>query len=205
MTEISKIKLPEGKRIKYGSKIQAYHEDGYISVVYDLEDDYKPEKGDFIFMQTGDRLKYVGIYERDFIDEEDDCYIITSARCEINGGNLYVHNEQAYPDYIRKATDDEKEFLLDKLEQANIQYDDENKKVVEIVRNRLPQNFIYYYLNFDGIDPIITQAVEKDTVEDKRRFAQGNYFIDKVSASNAAIDIKKVLKKYRRRGNEEKI
>ena len=91
------------------------------------------------------------------------------------------------------------------MEQANIRYDDENKKVVEIVRNRLQQNFIYYYLNFDGIDPIITQAVEQDTVEDKHRFAQGNYFIDKVSALNAAMDIKKVLKVYRKKGYEEEI
>lgn len=203
MEEISKIKLPDGKRIKYGSKIQAYDDDGYISVMYELEDDYKPEKGDFIFIDSSDRLKYVGIYERDYIDEEDDSYIITSARCDIKGNNLSVYNKKCYPNYIRKATDDEKEFLLDKLEQANIRYDDENKKVVEIVRNRLQQNFIYYYLNFDGIDPIITQAVEQDTVEDKHRFAQGNYFIDKVSASNAASDIKKVLKAYRRKGYEE--
>lgn len=205
MREISKINIPEGKRIKYGTEIHAYEDDGCILVVYDLEDDYKPEKGDFIFIDSGDRLKYVGIYERNYIDEEDDSYIITSARCDINGNNLSVYNKECYPNYIRKATEDEKEILLDKMEQANRRYDEENKRVVDIVRNRLKQNFIYYYLTFEGIDPIITQAVEKDTVEDKKRFAQGNYFIDKVSASNAAMDIKKVLKAYRRKGNEEAV
>lgn len=205
MGEISKIKLPDGKRIKYGTKILAYEDDGYISVMYELEDDYKPEKGDFIFIDSSDRLKYVGIYERDYIDKEDDSCIITSARCDIKGNNLSVYNKECYPNYIRKATDDEKEILLDKMEQVNKRYDEENKRVVNIVRNRLTQKNIYYYLTFKGLTPIITQAVEQDTVEDKRRFAQGNYFIDKVSALNAAMDIKKVLKVYREKGYEEEI
>ena len=48
--EMSKIKLPDGKRVKYDTEIKTYEDDGYISVMYDLEDDYKPEKGDFIFI-----------------------------------------------------------------------------------------------------------------------------------------------------------
>lgn len=204
MKEISKIKLPDGKRIKYGTEIHAYEDDGCILVVYDLEDDYKPEKGDFIFIQSVDD-KYVGIYEKEYEDGQGIEWIVASAMCGINNDFLCVYKNEYLKDYIRKATDDEKEILLDKMEQANRRYDEENKRVVDFVRNMLPQKYIYYYLTFEGLDPIITQAVQQDTVEDKRRFAQGNYFIDKVSASNAAMDIKKVLKAYRRKGNEEAV
>lgn len=202
MIQKTKIKLPKGQRIKFGSKITATEIFGYIHVQYETEEDYKPKKGDFIFVQNDDG-QYIGIYDHTDSPEYEEVFtesVVTLALCKIGDDEyLTVYKSGIEADYIRRANDEEQEILLAKMEEVNKKFNAENCSVEDITRKRLPNGTPYCYLEFDGLAPVIKWTKEDNTRNDSIRFREGNYFLNAVEASKTADRIKKELKQNRRR------
>ena len=89
--------------------------------------------GDFVFMPCGANLTYIAIYEGIW-DEMVKGYAITDKEdVRVKDANMcpfeFFHEDSV--DYIRKATEEEKQLLLSKLHEIGKDWDEEKKEIVD--------------------------------------------------------------------------
>lgn len=92
----------------------------------------------------------------------------------------------------RLATDEEKQFLFDKMEEQGLRWNAEEKRV-EKIRWRAEDGRIYFCIDNQGI---VIVDKECGYYVDKNRHEYGNYFHTKEQAEEAAKRMKEVLRKY---------
>lgn len=93
---------------------------------------------------------------------------------------------------VRHATNEEKQFLFDKMKEQGLRWNAEEKRV-EKLRWRAKDGAFYYYVDNKG-NLMIDR--EDSVYTDRNRYLFNNYFRTREQAKEAARRIKEVLHKY---------
>ena len=105
----------------------------YLNWMEPKSEEFGIVNGDFVFMSCGANLTYIAIYEGIW-DEMVKGYAITDKEdVRVKDANMcpfeFFHEDSV--DYIRKATEEEKQLLLSKLHKIDKDWDEEKKEIVD--------------------------------------------------------------------------
>ena len=93
---------------------------------------------------------------------------------------------------VRLATNEEKQFLFDKMKEQGLRWNAKEKKV-EKIRWRAEDGKVYYYVDNQGV--IIVDREDGGYV-DQNRHEFGNYFRTREQAEEAIKQLKETLRKF---------
>lgn len=96
-------------------------------------------------------------------------------------------------DSFRQATDDEKQYLFDKMKERGLCWNAEEKRV-EKIRWRAKKGDIYWMLSLSSF--VASEMQEENFAYDQAFWKCGNYFKTKEQAERAGEAIKEVLRKF---------
>ena len=172
------ITIPTGCKatIKDGSVVfekEQKFKDGDILTIADYVDTSCP----FIYKNTDERGShsyYVGV---------DTCNLLSIS---------YDPHFRWGDGALRYATEEEKQFLFDKMKEQGLKWNAEEKRV-EKIRWRAEDGRIYFCIDNQGI---VIVDKECGYYVDKNRHEYGNYFHTKEQAEEAAKRMKEVLRQY---------
>ena len=196
-----KIQLPKGKKV---TMTNVDFEDGVMTVNVELENrkeqKYEPKDGDFIFVES--RLKpyvtkysYIGIFHDIIKDDGFSTILLMYASLKDEGRLVCGNSIEPYinAEYIRPATDEEKQLLFDALAKEGKRWNPETKQI-EDVRWRAGKNESYSYLICGETDYLVTTTTDKRMYKDDERFNSGNYFKTEEAAEKVAEQIREIFK-----------
>jgi len=127
----------------------------------------------------------IAILRGDFNDEGFQDY----ASIDYDGGFDIAGTWDVKPDSWRLATEEEKQFLFDKMKERGLRWNAEEKRV-EKIRWRAKNGEFYYHTMSNGD---IRNWKEESSKLDDKRFNMGNYFQTVKQAETAAKEIQKAL------------
>lgn len=196
-----KVKLKCGDSITIPDGCKAIVKDG--SVVFEKEEKEEAKIQDF---KDGDVLtslfdnKVVFIFKEDELKQKENkndyyvCHIYVSSSI---GYTIEVPTKDnlsfcGHKDEVRLATNQEKQFLFDKMKEQGLQWNAEEKRV-EKIRWRAMGNEIYYYVGSNMEVYTFSPSQSEDEEDD---FNSYNYFRTKGQAKVAAKRVKETLRKY---------
>lgn len=193
-----KVELQCGDTITIPEGCKAIVKDG--SVVFEKEEQ-KEEKKEEQEFKDGDVLvddfknplfpfKIIMIYKGTKSGKGSyECYIHRDTE-----GNLVRDNSccNSSLSKIRHATEDEKQFLFNKMKENGLQWNAEEKRV-ETIRWRAKKNYIYHRLNC-YLRP--TQESEEYRTWNQKCYDSYNYFRTEEIAKEAAKRVRETLRKY---------
>ena len=187
MKEI-RLSIPEGCEavtVKvYGEKV--------VTEFEPKEEVWLPKDGDIIVYKFGISKNNIGIFygycgksEKGFPIHKD--YVTLGGDTE----ELFFNSKTYIHDYIRPATEAEKQRLLDALAKEGYRWNAEKKELEELPRWRANIGEEYFYLN-DTMK--VDFAKESGSQADTDRYNINNYFKTHFAATGALLNVWKVLK-----------
>lgn len=183
------INIPKNK---VAENISVKTENGQIVVNYDLKEKFSLKEGEIYYVETNTGNKFICIY-KDIINHQFRSYASL-----YNLTNLYYTYNEINEDchirniiYIREATVQEKESLLNALAEEGIQWNAENKCLEKYVWK--PKEDEEYF--FIGIDFKVYNNIYYDNYLDSLLISVGNCFQTEEQAEKKAKELKEVLKK----------
>ena len=212
-----KIQLPKGKKVTMTNVV---FEDGVMTVNVELEKDdsnicdkmiqeygeticgkkvqkYEPKDGDFIFVKS--RLKpyvtkysYIGIFHDIIKDDGWSTILLMYASLKDESRLVCGNSIEPYinAEYIRPATEEEKELLIDKLTEVGKRWNP-NTKQIEDVRWRAKEGGEYYYVITTSL---VEQTFDRYSSIDDTLYKSGNYFKTREAAEKVAEQIREIFK-----------
>ena len=191
-----KVELQSGDRITIPDGCKAQINGNEIIVEKEEKEEAKTQE-----FKDGDVLtalfdnKVVFIFKEDELKQKDNRngYYV----CHTADYVLDVHTKDSllfcgYKEDVRLATDEEKQFLFNKMKEQGLRWNAEEKRV-EKIRWRAEDGRIYFCIDNQGI---VIVDKECGYYVDKNRHEYGNYFHTKEQAEEAAKRMKEVLRKY---------
>lgn len=188
MKQEFKIQVPDG----CSAKIE--QQEGFLVVVFEQnkEEKWVPKDGDFIAYSFNRPNLNIGIF-REQCAPSPYGYNLHKDYITIGGdtGELLWGYETFTHDYMRPATDAEKQRLFDALAKKGKRWNAETKQIEDLPRWRAKDGETYYIVtSFCEVSP----RRERDTKYDIDYYDIGNYFRTEEAASRAAEKIRKILK-----------
>lgn len=198
-----KVELQCGDTITIPEGCKAIVKDG--SVVFEKEEQTEEKKEEQEF-KDGDVLTSLFDNKVVFIFKEDEskqkynkndyyvCHIYVSYSA---GYVIEVPTKDSlsfcgHKEDVRHATNEEKQFLFDKMKEQGLRWNAKEKRV-EKIRRRASIGEKYYYINHFlcyGLDS------EESHIFDEERYSAGNYFRTEEQAKEAAKRVKETLRNY---------
>ena len=196
-----KVELQCGDTITIPEGCKAIVKDG--SVVFEKEEKEEAKTQDF---KDGDVLTSLFDNKVVFIFKEDESkqkynkngyyvchiYVSYSAGYVINVPTKDSLSFCGHKEDVRHATNEEKQFLFDKMEEQGLKWNAEEKRV-ETIRWRAKGKEIYYYVGSNMEVYTFSPSTSEDEEDD---FKSYNYFRIKEQAEEAARRMKEVLFQY---------
>ena len=184
-----KVELQNGDRITIPEGFRAIVKDG--NVVFEKVQDFKD--GDILTLLHNN--KAVFIFREDELKQknnENGYYVGYTARYCIDVPTkgspfFYGHKKD-----VRLATDEEKQFLFDKMKEQGLRWNAEEKRV-ENIRWRAKKGEEYFSID---TDIQVCTFLDNNGVCDNAFYNALNYFRTKKQAKKAAEMVKEVLCKY---------
>ena len=185
MEQKFKIQVPDG----CSAKIE--QQDGFLVVVFEPKK-WEPKAGDFIAYSFNRPNLNIGIF-REQCPPFPGGYNLHKDYITIGGdtGELLWGYETFTHDYMRPATDSEKQRLFDALAKEGKRWNAETKQIEDLPRWRAYEKGEYYRILPDTTVGKLTEY--RDDV-DKIMYERGNYFKTSEAAERAAEKIRKILK-----------
>lgn len=187
-----KVELQCGDTITIPEGCKAIVKDG--SVVFEKEEKEQEFKDGDVLTSRFDN-KIVFIFREDELKQKGNTngyYVCYTADRIINvatkGSLLFC----GFKKDVRLATENEKQFLFDKMKENGLRWNAEEKKV-EKIRWRAKRREEYYFMN---TDLTTVKSSELDDDVDTNRHAALNYFRTKEHTAEAARRVKETLRKY---------
>lgn len=188
MEQKFKIQVPDG----YSAKIE--QQEGFLVVVFEPKEEEKwvPKDGDFVAYSFNRPNLNIGIF-REQCAPSPGGYNLHKDYITIGGdtGELIWGNETFTHDYMRPATDSEKQRLFDALAKEKKRWNPETKQIEDLPRWRAKDGEKYYFVS-DCMD-VDFNSEDSDEYDDSY-YAAGNYFKTEEAASRAAEKLRKILK-----------
>ena len=188
MEQKFKIQVPEGCTAKIEQQ------DGFLVVVFEpnKEEKWVPKNGDFIAYSFNRPNLNIGIFRKQCAPSPDG-YNLHKDYITIGGdtGELLWGYETFTHDYMRPATDSEKQRLFDALAKKGKRWNAEEKRIEDLPRWRARKGEIYYYVDYDFT---IDYFIEDEDSADNTNYVIGNYYKTREAAERAAEKIRKIFK-----------
>ena len=188
MEQKFKIQVPDG----CSAKIE--QQDGFLVVVFEpnKEEKWVPKNGDFIAYSFNRPNLNIGIFRKQCAPSPDG-YNLHKDYITIGGdtGELLWGYETFTHDYMRPATDSEKQRLFDALAKEGKRWNPETKQIEDLPRWRAKDGEKYYFIS-DCLD-VDFNSEDSDEYDDSY-YAADNYFKTEEAAERAAEKIRKILK-----------
>lgn len=161
-----------------------------------LEDIYIPKFGDIVRIDHPDINEYKRQYVISIFPDKEVPNTSVSGFFDICGidmdGNLFFEGKAYYNyGYVSPASESEKQELFSKLEDVGLRWNSETKSF-ENIRWRAGQLCEYYSIDSNYT---IKRYVESFSIEDFKRYTNGNYFRTPEAAQKVADQIKDIFKK----------
>lgn len=184
-----KVELQCGDTITIPNGCKAIVKDG--SVVFEKVQDFKD--GDVLTLLHNN--KAVFIFKEDELKQKDNkngYYVCHTSDYVIDVSTKDSLFFCGYKKDVRLATDKEKQFLFNKMEEQGLKWNAKEKRV-EKIRWRAKENEDYYFVDMD-----LTVKSIDDTYStfDNKLWDNLNYFRTKEQAEEAAKRVKETLRKY---------
>ncbi len=188
MEQKFKIQVPDN----CSAKIE--QQDGFLVVVFEpnKEEKWVPKDGGFIAYSFNRPNLNIGIFRKQ-CDPSPEGYNLHKDYITIGGdtGELLWGYETFAHDYMRPATDSEKQRLFDALAKVGKRWNAETKQIEDLPRWRAKEGEKYYFIS-DCLD-VDFNSEDFDEYDDSY-YAAGNYFKTEEAAERAAEKIRKILK-----------
>ena len=186
-----KVELQCGDSFTIPEGCKAIVKDG--SVVFEKEEKLQDFKDGDVLTSLRDN-KVVFIFKEDELKQKDNrngYYVCHTADYVIDVpiGSLSFCGRK---DDVRLATNEEKQFLFDKMKEQGLRWNAEEKRV-EKLRWRAEDGEEYYYVGNQGI---LMVDREDGMCTDQNRYLFDNYFRTEEQAEEAARRVKETLRKY---------
>ena len=192
MKEI-RLNIPDGA-IKVTVEIG---EDGTAVARYEkpevnVEEKFQPKDGDILYGNslTENIVIYKGTNERGAILS----YAGMTTFLGIDKVSVFQTPSTGYgltKDYIRPATEAEKQRLFNALAKEGKRWNAEKKQIEDLPRWRAKGGNIYYYI---GVDAEVEDDLESGCSGDDACYSVGNYFKTREAAERAAKQIREIFK-----------
>ena len=184
-----KVELQCGDTITIPNGCKAIVKDG--SVVFEKVQDFKD--GDVLTLLHNN--KAVFIFKEDELKQKDNkngYYVCHTSDYVIDVSTKDSLFFCGYKKDVRLATDKEKQFLFNKMEEQGLKWNAKEKRV-EKIRWRAKENEDYYFVDMD-----LTVKSIDDTYStfDNKLWDNLNYFRTKEQAEEAAKRVKETLRNY---------
>lgn len=156
------------------------------------EEKWQPKDGDIIVYKFGISKNSIGIF-REYCGESEEGFPLHKDYVALGGDTKYLFfNSGTYiHDYIRPATEAEKQLLLDVLAKEGYRWNAEKKEVERLPRWRALHGENYYVI---GSTLTIDCQAEIGHSVDDRRYSVGNYFKTEEAAERVANQIREIFK-----------
>ena len=191
-----KVELQSGDRITIPEGCKAQINGNEVVIEKEKKEEAKTQE-----FKDGDVLtslfdnKVVFIFKEDELKQKDNrngYYVCHTSDYVIDVPTKDSSFFCGHKEDVRLATNEEKQFLFDKMKELNLRWNDKEKRV-EKIRRRASIGEKYYYINHFlcyGLDS------EESHIFDEERYSAGNYFRTKEQAEEAVRRIKEVLRKF---------
>ena len=148
MKKTYKITLPKDAKVY---TIDAKANGGVLNVTVNLEQKYVPKDGDVVYAQ-GERENYnwIFIYQKSKTDPYLGCRYYASLGIEHNGKpieELVISDYCNTQDFLRPATEAEKQRLFDALAKEGKRWNAEKKCIEDLPRWRAERAAYYFFVN----------------------------------------------------------
>ena len=194
MKKTYKITLPKGANI---STVETNDNNGVLEVTIGFEQEYVPKDGDVVYAQWGGNrsgYKWIFIYKKALTDPYKRCDVYAYLGIERDGktvSELHFDDHCTAQEFLRPATEAEKQRLFDALAKQGKRWNAEKKRIEDLPRWRAGKGSLYYIVNND-----FTTLQYKDYGErsDMVLHDVGNYFRTREAAEKVASQIRDVFK-----------
>lgn len=158
------------------------------------EGGYKPQDGDIVAYRFNRANLNIGIFHECVPDPEGNSLHKDYVTIGGDSGELIFGDKTFIHDYLRPATETEKQRLFDALAKAGKRWNAEKKRVEDLPRWRAEEkgNYCYLTINSNGIG--IVWDIEIGSVENKRLYEKNNYFRTCEAAERVAAQISEIFK-----------
>ena len=194
MKKTYKITLPKGANI---STVETNDNNGVLEVTIGFEQEYVPKDGDVVYAQWGGNrsgYKWIFIYKKALTDPYKRCDVYAYLGIERDGktvSELHFDDHCTAQEFLRPATEAEKQRLFDALAKQGKRWNAEKKRIEDLPRWRAGKGSLYYIVNND-----FTTLQYKDYGErsDMVLHDVGNYFRTREAAEKVAGQIRDICK-----------
>ena len=184
-----KVELQCGDTIAIPNGCKAIVKDG--CVVFEKEQNFKD--GDVLTSLSDNKIVF--IFKEDKLkqkDNENGYYVCHTADYVIDVPTKDSLFFCGHKEDVRLATDKEKQFLFNKMEEQGLRWNAEEKRV-EKIRWRAKKGGDYYFID---VDLIVKSIDDTYSTFDNKLWDALNYFRTKEQAEEAAKRVKETLRKY---------
>jgi hypothetical protein len=188
-----KVELQCGDTITIPEGCKAIVKDG--SVVFEKEEQKEQEFKDGDVLTSRFDNKIVFIFKEGELKQKDNrnnYYVCHTADYVIDVPTRDNWFFCGYKKDVRLATENEKQFLFDKMKEQGLLWNAGEKRV-EKIRWRAKRSEEYYFMN---TDLTTVKSSELDDDVDTNRHSAFNYFRTKEYTAEAAKRVKETLRKY---------
>ena len=187
MKEI-KLTIPEG------CKTVTVKMDGeqVITEFEPKEEKWIPKGGDIIAYKFGTSNMNIGIFKKS-CGHTPEGYSLHEDYVTIGGdtGELFFGGKTFIQEYIRLATEEEKQRLFDAIAKEGKRWNAEKKQIEDLPRWRAEINWDYYFIN----SRLKVAYIDETGHEvDNENYSIGNYFKTKEAAERVAKQIREIFK-----------
>ncbi len=157
------------------------------------EEKWQPKDGDIIVYKFGISKNNIGIF-RKYCGESKEGFPLHKDYVTLGGDTeeLFFNNETYIHDYIRPATEAEKQRLLDAIDKERYRWNPDKKELEELPRWRADRCKDYLFIGEDSLEVKFDKEVF-DEVDDARHKAR-NYFKTREAAERVAVQIREIFK-----------
>ena len=183
MEQNFKIAVPEG------CTADIKQENGFLVVTFEPKE-WEPKDGDFIAYSFKSNNLNIGIFREQC---EPGPYDLHKDYVTIGGnsGELIWGDETFIHDYMRPATEEEKQRLFDALAKEGKRWNAEEKRIEDLPRWRANPAEFYFYIDDDF--SIGSHSDIRDGA-DESYYKSGNYFKTREAAEKVADQIREIFK-----------
>ena len=194
MKKTYKITLPKGANI---STVETNDNNGVLEVTVGFEKKYVPKDGDVVYAQWGGNrsgYKWIFIYKKALTDPYKRCDVYAYLGIERDGktvSELHFDDHCSTQEFLRPATEAEKQRLFDALAKHGKRWNAEKKQIEDLPRWRADYNKTYLYISSQCS---IIDEKECGAFIDESRYNVGNYFRTREAAEKVAKQIRDIFK-----------
>lgn len=186
------LKAGDSLQIPQGCK--AVIKDGSVIIEKGEKDEAQEFKDGDVLTSLFDN-KIVFIFKEDELKQKDNkngYYVCHTGNYVIDVSTKDSLYFCGYKEGVRLATDKEKQFLFNKMEEQGLRWNAEEKRV-EKIRWRAKKNEDYYFVDMDLTAANLTETYSSF---DNKLWDNLNYFRTKEQAEEAVKRVKETLRKY---------